>query len=124
MQTIEEALDRLQTSRFRASFHLEVRDIAYIDAKGLETVQEHCRDFIAQRLAPARPLNDGNQTPMHGHPVFRAQHACACCCRGCLEKWYRVAQGVELTPVRQEKIVHLLMAWIEREYRQAKNKGK
>ena len=25
--------------------------------------------------------------------MFIAQHACACCCRGCLNKWYRVPQG-------------------------------
>ena len=53
---------------------------------------------------------------MRGHPVFKAQHACACCCRGCLEKWYRVKKGRELSPEAQKKIVDLLMAWIEREY--------
>ena len=34
---------------------------------------------------------------MKGHPVFKAQHACGCCCRGCLEKWYRVKKGCGLT---------------------------
>jgi hypothetical protein len=34
---------------------------------------------------------------MRGHPVFIAQHACACCCRGCLEKWYRIPRGIPLT---------------------------
>ena len=71
--------------------------------------------IIRERLAPAHPRNDGRQTPMRGHPVFVAQHACACCCRSCLEKWYRVPQGVALSPARQEKIVALLMAWIDRE---------
>jgi exodeoxyribonuclease V alpha subunit len=52
---------------------------------------------------------------MRGHPVFIAQHACACCCRGCLEKWYRVPKGTQLTDGQQEKIVALLMAWIERQ---------
>ena len=27
---------------------------------------------------------------MRGHPVFLAQHACACCCRKCLYKWYKI----------------------------------
>ena len=52
---------------------------------------------------------------MRGHPVFRAMHATACCCRGCLEKWYRVPKGRPLTESQQKKIVDLLMAWIERQ---------
>ena len=57
------------------------------------------------------------QTPMHGHPVFLAQHACACCCRGCLSKWYHVPKGIELNDRQQEQIVNLLMAWIEHQMR-------
>ena len=30
---------------------------------------------------------------MKGHPVFIAQHATACCCRSCLEKWHNVPAG-------------------------------
>lgn len=59
--------------------------------------------------------NDGKQTPMCGHPVFKAQHACACCCRVCLAKWGEVPRGVETPAERQQGIVDLLMAWIERE---------
>ena len=83
--------------------------------KGLETIQRHAADFIRTRLAPASIPNDGKQTPMRGHPVFIAQHACACCCRGCLHKWYHVPVGRELTENEQERIVKLLMAWIERQ---------
>ena len=72
-------------------------------------------EFVAKRLAPAHISNDGRQTPMKGHPVFKAQHACACCCRGCLEKWYHVPEGIELTKDQQRRIVNLLMAWIESE---------
>ena len=72
-------------------------------------------DFVRTRLAPANIPNDGKQTPMRGHPVFVAQHACACCCRGCLFKWYKVPQGRELTEEEQRRIVNLLMAWIEKE---------
>ena len=83
----------------------------------MRVIRTHCQDLIHQRLAPAEPKNDGKQTPMRGHPVFPAQHACACCCRGCLNKWYRVPKHQELTEIQQEKIVNLLMAWIEQEYR-------
>ena len=115
MQTKEEALEKLSRSSFRARFHLTRRDRDYIAAKGLETIEDHARDFVRQRLAPAVIDNDGRQTPMRGHPVFLAQHACACCCRGCREKWYRVPRGQALSQRQQEKIVGLLMAWIRRE---------
>ena len=120
--TYAELFKRIEASKFRSRFHLNARDIAYIDEKGLDVIRSHCQDFIATRLAVAHPLNDGAQTPMHGHPVFVAQHACACCCRGCLEKWYHVKKGVALTPLQQEKIVNLLMKWIEKEYTEFKHK--
>ena len=115
MQSIETALEKLEKSRFRASFHLSAADIEYIKEKGLDTVRRHAEDFVRTKLAPAEPLNDGKQTPTHGHPVFRAMHATACCCRGCLNKWYKVPKNRALTPAQQEKIVNLIMAWIEKQ---------
>lgn len=115
MQTIENALDRLEKSKFRSSFRLNPKDIEYINEKGIEKIRIHAEDFVKKKLAPAYPQNDGKQTPTHGHPVFKAMHACACCCRGCLGKWYKIPQGRELTEIQQEKIVNLLMAWIDRQ---------
>ena len=115
VQTIDEALEKLKKSKFRSSFHLSEKDKKYIYEKGLDTIRSHAADFVAARLAPAEIPNDGKQTPMRGHPVFVAQHACACCCRGCLNKWYRVPKGKQLSAAEQQKIVNLLMAWIERE---------
>ncbi len=115
MATIEQALERLSQSKFRSGFHLKYKDIRYIREKGIDTVRSHAVDFVRERLAPAVIPNDGKQTPMRGHPVFIAQHACACCCRGCLEKWYKVPRGTPLSDIQQRKIVDLLMAWIERE---------
>ena len=122
MQSIDDALEKLSKSKFRSSFHLKAKDFAYIDEKGMDTVRRHAEDFIEKKLAPAYPENDGKQTPMKNHPVFIAQHACACCCRGCLEKWYKVPKGRELTKAQQEKIVNLLMAWIKKEYNSYKNR--
>lgn len=113
MATIDEALVKLQKSAFRAKFHLTEKDKQYVKDKGMNTVREHAADFVRQRLAPAVIPNDGKQTPMRGHPVFVAQHACACCCRGCLKKWYKVPIGTELNENQQEQIVNLLMAWID-----------
>ena len=115
MQTIDEALEKLQRSNFRAKFRLSEKDIEYINTKGMDTIQSHAEDFIRTRLAPSYIPNDGKQTPMRGHPVFIAQHACACCCRGCLKKWYRIPVDRELTEVQQQKIVNLLMSWISRQ---------
>ena len=115
MATIEQTFMRLEKSDFRKKFHLSLKDKAYITEKGLDTIREHTVDFVRTRLAPANIPNDGKQTPMRGHPVFVAQHACACCCRGCLFKWYKVPQGRELTEEEQRRIVNLLMAWIEKE---------
>ena len=113
--TIGEALEHLQHSKFRSRFHLSGKDRAYIQEKGLPVIRSHAEDFVRTRLAPAHIPNDGKQTPMRGHPVFVAQHACACCCRGCLNQWYHIPQGVELTREQQKGIVDLMMAWIRHE---------
>ena len=103
MQTIDEALEKLSKSKFRSSFHLKEKDFEYINKVGMEKIRQHAKDFIKTRLAPKYIPNDGKQTPMKGHPVFIAQHACGCCCRGCLNKWYRVNKSTELTETQQEK---------------------
>ena len=113
--TIEEAFTHLARSPFRSRFHLSEKERAYAESLGEEGLRRHAADFVATRLAPAVIPNDGKQTPMRGHPVFVAQHATACCCRDCLYKWYHVPKGVPLTAEQQEKIVNLLMAWIEKE---------
>ena len=111
----EAAFARLAKSKFRSRFHLSAFEKSLVNEKGWATIRAHCEGFIATRLAPAHPPNDGKQTPMRGHPVFVAQHACACCCRNCLAKWWRVPRGVEIPAGRQRGIVDFLMAWIERE---------
>ena len=115
MQTIEEALNKLEKSKFRSSFHLTKKEKAYLEEKGMDVMRSHAKDFVRQKLAPAEPLNDGKQTPMHGHPLFKAMHATGCCCRGCLNKWYKVPLHQELNEVQQEKIVNLLLAWIDKQ---------
>lgn len=106
---------RLARSGFRSRFRLGARERAYADTKGREVIAGHARDFIAARLAPSAPRNDGKQTPMRGHPVFIAQHATACCCRSCLEKWHRIPRGRGLEAAEQAYVVAVLMRWIDRE---------
>jgi hypothetical protein len=83
---ITTALTALKKSKFRSRFKLEDKDCQYIHNQGIDTIRSHAFGFIKTRLATAFPKNDGEQTPMKGHPVFIAQHATATCCRGCLLK--------------------------------------
>lgn len=115
----EDLFRRLARSEFRSRFSLKEKDRAYVQEKGLDTIRSHAHDFIGSRLAPAHPKNDGKQTPMRGHPVFIAQHATATCCRSCLEKWHHIPQGVPLSQEQQDYVVDVIMAWIERQMRQA-----
>lgn len=110
-----EGFARLTRSPFRSRFKLTAQDRVYIAEKGLDTIRRHAEDFVAMKLAPAVPENDGRQTPMRGHPVFKAMHGCAMCCRGCMEKWWHVKRGVALTAEQQTKVVDFLMAWIARQ---------
>ena len=107
--------ERLSKSPFRSKFHLSTKDKAYIESKGIDTIRRHAADFVAKRLASAYHPNDGKQTPMRGHPVFVAQHATGCCCRGCLSKWHHIPGGRALTAEEQQYVVCVLMEWIERE---------
>lgn len=77
---------RLSHSAFRQRFALGPKALGYLHQKGFDVIKQHAADFVAQRLAPSEPRNDGKQTPMRGHPVFIAQHATATCCRGMFGK--------------------------------------
>jgi hypothetical protein len=112
---LDATIDRIARHRFRAKFHLRARERAYVELRGMETVRAHAHDFIGKRLAPARPHNDGKQTPWGGHPVFRAQHATATCCRSCLLKAHEIAMGRDLSAEEQDYVVDVICRWVERE---------
>ena len=107
--------ERLSNSKFRTGFHLSDEDKAYVNEKGLEIIREHAKDFIGKRLEPQNPDKDGSQTPTKGHPVFKAQHATATCCRGCLEKWHNIPAGKKLNAKEKEYITDVIMEWIKRQ---------
>lgn len=112
---IDQGLKKLESSPFRKRFSLDAADREYINRVGMEKIRLHAADFVALKLAPAEPANDGRQTPMRGHAIFKAMHACAMCCRTCLNKWWHVPQHCPLDAVQQEKIVNFLMAWVEKQ---------
>ena len=106
---------RFAASEFRSRFKLTRADRAYLADRGWEVIRGQAARIIRERLAPAFPANDGRQTPMRGHPVFVAQHATACCCRGCLRKWHGIPEGIELDEAQRRYIADVLMAWIARQ---------
>ena len=112
---INRVLESLSKSKFRSSFYLKTKDKEYVREKGIETIEKHARDFIEKRLAPKEIKNDGKQTPMRGHPTFIAQHATACCCRGCLNKWHKIPKNTELSNEQKDYIVEVIMTWIKRQ---------
>lgn len=112
MRDLDEFFAALQKSDFRRSFRLRGKDLDYLHSKGLSVVLAHAEDFIVRRLAPAVIPNDGKQTPFRGHPVFVAQHATACCCRGCLEKWHRIPAGRALTEEEKMHVLATLERWL------------
>lgn len=114
-RNLEDLFERLSQSKFRSGFHLKEKDKKYVLDKGGDKIREHAKEFVSQRLASAVIPNDGKQTPMKGHPIFIAQHATACCCRGCLEKWHHFPRGKELTEEQQDYVVDVLMEWVGRQ---------
>lgn len=113
---IEKLLDSLAKSKFRGSFHLNSKMKDYVKEKGIDKIKSDAYDLIEKRLAPANPLNDGKQTPMRQvHPVFIAQHACGCCCRGCLERIHHIPKNRELSELEIDYIVKVIITWIKRE---------
>jgi hypothetical protein len=91
MRDLDGLFSALGRSRFRASFALSPRDAQYLADKGLPTVMEHARAFVAQQ-------------------------ATACCCRGCLAKWHRIPAGRELTHEAQAHVLDTLERWLAGRY--------
>ena len=112
---MNQLFERLANSKFRSSFHLKRRELSYFNEKGLDTIMEHAKNLLQTRLFAADIPNDGKQTPMKNHPVFIAQHATGCCCRGCLEKWHAIPKGRELTPDEQQYVLAVIREWLVRE---------
>ncbi len=114
-----ERKQKLAGSKFRSRFRLVPADIVYIRKTGWERIEQHTQDFIRDRLASAQPQNDGKQTPYRGHPVFKAQHATATCCRGCLQKWYGIPKGRMLNEEEKKRVQTVILDWIHERFSEA-----
>lgn len=114
IKSISQILTKLSKSKFRSSFELNREDVDYINKIGFSKIELHARDFVKNRLAPKNPKNDGKQTPFKGHPVFKAQHATASCCRNCLKKWYNISDNRSLKINEIDFIVNIIIEWIKK----------
>ncbi|MFF0970810.1 DUF4186 domain-containing protein [Streptomyces sp. NPDC003703] len=114
---LDASLARIARIPFRTKFHLRPPEREYVASRGMNAVRRHARELIDTRLAPAHPAKDGRQTPWGGHPVFRAQHATATCCRTCLHINHGIPKGHELSEREREYVVDLICRWIENECR-------
>ena len=61
MRDLNELFAALQQSSFRRRFALGTKERASYLRRGMSTVLEHAREFIARRLAPALPAHDGSR---------------------------------------------------------------
>lgn len=104
--------ERLAASKFRSRFSLTRAERAYLAAKGWPVIRAQTERIIRERLAPADPQDDGSQTPMRGHPVFKAQHATATCCRGCLAKWHGIPKGRAFTEAEFTYVADMIQDWL------------
>ena len=112
MRNLDDLFTALARSRFRSKFRLGPAEIKYLHRHGLPAILSHAAGFIDERLAPAKPQNDGRQTPWHGHPVFIAQHATATCCRGCVAKWHGIPAGIELHQEQKLHVLRVIERWL------------
>lgn len=104
--------ERLRTDSFRRRFVLKGRELAHLQTWGIEKIMKDAAELLRRRVAPALPANDGRQTPWRNHPVFVAQHATATCCRGCIEKFYGIERGHELTADEMQVLLTSIRVWL------------
>jgi len=114
-KSIEDCFKALSKSKFRSSFHLKGKDLLYAKTHDITTLEAQTLDFINERLDLNDKYKDGKQTPYRGHPVFVAEHAVACCCRGCIKKWHGIDENRKLTTEEKEYLKNIIISWIKKE---------
>ncbi|MFC1690604.1 DUF4186 family protein [Nanoarchaeota archaeon] len=116
-------LAKTKTSHFRRKFHLNEAEKKYIADKGLDHLRKQAEFVISTKIL--HPLaNDGYQTPYYGHPIFKAQHATATCCRNCIRKWWRFPSNRSLNKTEFSFIVNLIMKWVKKEMEKYEDSSK
>ena len=115
LQTVNEALDRLERSKFRSSFHLNKEDFEYISTKGNRNRSPSRRGFCQR--APCPPLFRKRRQPDPHERTSRFQGSARLrlLLQGLSRKMVQGQKGLRADGGSAAKIVNLLMAWIERQ---------
>ena len=108
----DEMKARFAASAFRSRFRLTRAERAYLAERGWAVLRAQAEKVVRERLAAAHPADDGRQTPMRGHPVFKAQHATATCCRRCLAKWHGIPADRPLTEAEIGYVSAMILGWL------------
>ncbi|MBS1852790.1 MAG: DUF4186 family protein [Acidobacteria bacterium] len=91
---------------------LDIRAMNYALRKGIDGLIVAAEKRIRITLRPGNPF-DGRQTGKSGNPVLYAQHACAVCCRKCVEYWHGIERNRELSADEVNYLTKLIMLYIK-----------
>ena len=71
MQSLDPLFARLSV-HLPLRFRLGMKSVSIATEKGAPVIEQHAADFVAKRLAPALPANDGKQTHARASGVYRS----------------------------------------------------
>lgn len=106
-------LEKVAESDYRAEIDLGPEDMDYVNSRGFDMMVRHAHDFVERRLGPARPRNEGKQTPLKGHPLFLAQHATGADSRAALSEYHGIAEGKKLSRQQMDYVTDVVLRWLE-----------
>lgn len=107
--------EMLKTELVRHEYwHKEIdqRAINHARRKGRTELRLAAENRLRKYVANTKNPREGRQTPWEGNIIFYAQHATASCCRKCLECWYNIPIGVQLTDEQINYFVELMMLYL------------
>ena len=100
LASVDDIFGQLQRELIRHVFFTAPLDATArenIRLVGVVAVRAGVREYLRKKIGPARIFRDGTQTPKKDSVIHFAQHATATCCRKCLDYWYDIPQGRDLT---------------------------
>lgn len=116
IERVDEMFAQLQRELIRHVFFtapFDERARENIRKIGVKETRAGVRDHLRKKIGPAKIFRDGTQTPKKDRVVHFAQHATATCCRKCLDYWYGIPQGRQLTEEELEFCEQLVLAYMD-----------
>lgn len=84
--------------------------------RGKQKIVARARQIIQKKISKIPTSGfDFQCTPKKGSEIiYYAQHATACCCRKCIERWHNIPMNRILTPEQVDYFVDLITYFIEK----------